>query len=327
MRLRTVQVGYGYWGTNISRKLFASDRFDFVALCDNDTSRIEKAKSELSQEIVFAKDYRPFLENQDVDAFVIATQTEYSYEIGMEAMRYGKHVFMEKPLATTVERAERLKNQSRESGVVLHCDHIMIYNPYIRYIKSMYDTGDLGDLLYIDVAALNLGPIRKDINSLMDLAVHDIALIDWFSEGQRIESLSAYGEKPFGKQETLTYLTMRYASFIAHIKSSWISPIKIRQRVIAGTKKMVVFDDLSNERVKIYDCGIDVIPNDDYFDYAFLTRRGDIYIPNIEWEDSLQNSLEHFAECIEKGKESLSGPDASLRVMKILENAQKRMVS
>ena len=327
MKLRTIQVGYGYWGANISRKLLSSDKFDFVALCDSDPLRIKKARRDIQQGISFSLDYRAYLDNEDIDAFVIATQTEYSYEIGMEAMRAGKHVFMEKPLATTVERAEHLRDQSRESRVVLHCDHIMIYNPYIRYIKSIYDAGVLGNLLYIDVEALNLGPIRKDINSLMDLAVHDIALIDWLSGGQEIKSLSAYGEKPFGRQETLTYLTMRYESFIAHIKSSWISPLKIRQRVIAGTKKMVIFDDLSNEKVKIYDCGIDVIPDKDYFDYAYLTRKGDIYIPNIEWEDSLQNSLEHFADCIEKNIESLSGPDASVRVMKVLENAQKRMVS
>lgn len=327
MKLRTVQVGYGYWGANISRKLQSSDKFDFVALCDKDHARLEKAKREILGNIDFAEDYRIYLENKDIDAFVIATQTEYSFEIGMAAMKAGKHVFMEKPLATTVERAERLRDQSIDSRVILHCDHIMLYNPYVRYIKKIYDEGELGELIYIDVEALNLGPIRKDINSLMDLAVHDIALIDWFSGGQSIKNLSAYGETPFGRQETLTYLTLRYESFIAHIKSSWISPLKIRQRVIAGTKKMVIFDDLSNEKVKIYDCGIDVIPDKDYFDYAYLTRKGDIYIPNIEWTDSLQNSLEHFAECIENEKESLSGANASVRVMRVLEEAQKRMVS
>ena len=174
---------------------------------------------------------------------------------------------------------------------------------------------------------MNLGPIRKDVNALMDLAVHDVAVIDWLSDGMEPKSLSAFGETPFGRQETLTYLTMKYDGFIAHLKSSWVSPLKVRQTVIAGTKKMVIFDDMSSEKVKIYDCGIDVIPAKEYEDYAFLNRRGDIYIPNIEFEDSLQNSLEFFENCVQNGEQSLSGPDASLRVMKVLEWAQKSMIS
>lgn len=242
-------------------------------------------------------------------------------------MAAGKHVFMEKPLATTVERSVKLMERAKEKGVILHCDHIMLYNPYYRYIKKMYDAGDLGELIYFDVEKLNLGPIRKDVNALMDLAVHDVAVIDWLSNGKEPIKLSAFGETPFGKQETLTYLTMKYDGFIAHLKSSWVSPLKIRQTVIAGTKKMVIFDDMSTEKVKIYDCGIDVVPMDEYDEYAFKNRRGDVHIPNIEFEDSLQNSLEFFENCVQTGSQSLSGPEPSLRVMKVLEWAQKSMIS
>ncbi len=325
--LRVIQVGYGYWGANISKKLVASKKFEFKALCEILLDRVQKARNELPESVMVCDDYTVFLNDPQIDAFVIATQTENTFEIGMRAMEAGKHVFMEKPLATTVERSLKLKQRAEEKQVILHCDHIMLYNPYYRYIKAMYDAGDLGDLIYFDVEKLNLGPIRKDVNALMDLAVHDVAVIDWISGGMEPKHLSAFGETPFGQQETLTYLTMKYDNFIAHLKSSWVSPLKIRQTVIAGTKKMVIFDDMSIDKVKIYDCGIDVIPAKEYADYAFLNRRGDIYIPNIEFEDSLQNSLEFFENCVQTGKQSLSGPDASLRVMKVLEWAQKSMVS
>lgn len=321
--LRVVQVGYGYWGANISNKLVESAKFELKALCELLPERMEKARAKLPEKVQVNDDYTQYLSDDTVDAFVIATQTENTYEIGMKAMEAGKHVFMEKPLATTVERSIKLGEKAKEKNVILHCDHIMLYNPYYRYIKKMYDSGELGDLIYFDVEKLNLGPIRKDVNALMDLAVHDIAVIDWFCNGLEPKKLSAFGETPFGRQETLTYLTMKYDGFIAHLKSSWVSPKKVRQTVIAGTKKMVIFDDISiDEKVKVYDCGIDVMPAKEYLDYAFLNRKGDIFIPNIEFEDSLKNSLEFFENCVQTGTQSLSGAEASLRVMKVLEWAQ-----
>jgi len=325
--LRVVQVGYGYWGANISKKLLVSSKFDFKALCEILPDRVAKARKELPDSVKIHNNYEDYLGDTEIDAFIIATQTEYTFEIGMKAMEAGKHVFMEKPLATTVERSEKLMKCAYEKDVILHCDHIMLYNPYYRYIKKMYDGGELGDLIYFDVEKLNLGPIRKDVNALMDLAVHDVAVIDWISGGKEPNQLSAFGETPFGYQETLTYLTMKYDGFITHLKSSWVSPLKVRKTILAGTKKMVIFDDMSIEKVKVYDCGIDVVPAEEYLEYAFLNRRGDIYIPNIEFEDSLQNSLEFFENCVQTGVQSLSGPEPSLRVMRVLEWAQKTMIS
>ena len=322
--LRVIQVGYGYWGANISNKLVESPMFEYKALCELLPDRREKARKKLPDKIAINDDYTKYLNDSTVDAFIIATQTENTFEIGMRAMEAGKHVFMEKPLATPVDRSIQLMNRAKEKGVILHCDHIMLYNPYYRYIKKMYDNGELGDLIYFDVEKLNLGPIRKDVNALMDLAVHDVAVIDWFCGGKEPVALSAMGEAACGIQETLTYLTMKYDGFISHLKSSWVSPIKVRQTVIAGTKKMVIFDDMSvDEKIKVYDCGIDVVPAEEYEDYAFLNRKGDIFVPNIEFEDSLKNSLEFFENCVQTGTQSLSGPEPSLRVMKVLEWAQK----
>lgn len=323
--MKVVQVGYGYWGANISRKLMASKKFELKALCEILPDRAARAREALPESVVISSHYEDYLNDPEIEGFIIATQTINTFDIGMNAMAAGKHVFMEKPIATTVERTVKLISRAKEKGVIMHCDHIMLYNPYYRYIKKMIDNGELGDIYYFDVSKLNLGPIRKDVNALMDLAVHDVAVIDWISNGKEPYALSAFGETPFGKQETLTYLTMKYDGFISHLKSSWVSPVKIRRTTIAGTKKMIVFDDMEEEKVKIYNSGIEVLPGNEYGEYEFQRRVGDIYIPNIPFEDSLQNSLEFFEHCCQTGNQSRSGPDQCLRVMKVLEWAQREL--
>lgn len=323
--LKVVQVGYGYWGANISKKLVASEKFEFKALCEILPDRAQKARRELPDYVEISDNYENYLDDPEIKAFVIATQTVNTFDIGMKAMAAGKHVFMEKPLATTVERSYKLKEQAEKYGVILHCDHIMLYNPYYRYIKKLYDAGEIGDLIYYDTQKLNLGPIRKDVDALMDLAVHDVAVIDWLSGGKEPVELSAIGHIPFGEHETNTYLTMKYDGFIAHLHSSWMSPLKIRQTVVGGTKKTIIFDDMAQDRIKVYDCGINVEPAEEYMDYKYSNRREGVFIPEIQFEDSLQNSLEFFENCVKTGTESLSGPDPSIRVMKVLEWAEKDM--
>ncbi len=321
--IRVMQIGYGYWGNNVAKKLLVSNMFDFVCLAEQDTRKRENAKNNLPEYVDVIDDYEEGFDK--VDAVVICTQTEYSYEIAMKAMGYGKHVFIEKPLATNVERSKKLIAMASKENLILHCDHLMVYNPVIRYIKKMIDAGELGDIMYIDVQRINLGPIRKDINAMLDLAVHDIAVIDYFINGLVPDKLSAIGSSFFGKQEAITYLTMKKGDLLININSSWLSPVKVRKTTIAGTKKMIVFDDVKTDKLTIYNSGIDVRQGEVYGTYETQTRVGDICMPHIQNEDALQNSLEHFAECVETGKESLSGPEQSLRVMQVLESAQRAL--
>lgn len=324
--MKVIQIGYGYWGANIARKLVESPVFDLAALCEVNPDRAAKAREDLPASVDISSDYTQYLARNDIEAFVIATQTEVSFAYAMAAMDAGKHVFIEKPIATTVERAERLKRKAEEKELILHCNHIMLYNPYYRYIKQLIDRGELGELLYYETDKLNLGPIRKDVNALMDLAVHDVALLDWYTGGKLPQEISVIGLAPFGEQETLTYLTMKYDGFLAGLRSSWISPEKIRRTVIAGTKKMVVYDDmLPDGKVKVYDCRIDVTPGETPADNAYSVVRGNCEVPDIPFEDSIRNSLEYFAGCVRSGTQSPSGPDQSLRVMRVLEAAQKQL--
>ncbi len=323
--LKVMQIGYGYWGTNVSKKIIASEKLSFRYLAEADLERRNMAEKKYSGQVTIVEDYEKYLD-ADIDAVVICTQTEYSFKIAMDAMEHGKHVFTEKPIASDVEKTQQLIDKAKEKKLVLHCDHLMVYNPVIQYIKGMIDTKKIGDIMYIDIERVNLGPIRKDINALLDLAVHDIAVVDYFMGGLTPDSLSAFGTKFVGNQETITYLTIKHGSTLININSSWVSPVKVRRMVIGGTDKMLVFDDLKTDKLCIYDRGIETLQGKEYGEYEYKTRIGDIFLPHIEMSDSLQNSLEHFADCIKNNTESLSGPQQSLRVMKVLEMAQQRLM-
>ncbi len=315
-------IGYGYWGPNLARNICDTQGVKLYGICDFRPNMLEKAKKNYKDEVKYSCDYKEFIDSPEVGAVAIATQTDPSFQIAMDALSAGKHVFMEKPIASTYEKALKIKELGDRKGLVIHCDHIMLYNPVIRYIKNMIDAGELGDIMYIDISRINLGPIRKDVNAMLDLAVHDIAVIDFLGGGQQYQSMSVMGQALFGVQEAITYLTIKYASFIAHIKSSWVSPMKERRMMIAGTKKMAIFDDVKvTEKLAVYDHGFKVNQSEEYGAYEVETRTGDIFIPNIPYSDSLKNSFTHFIDCISKGSTSLSGPDHSLRVMKVLEAA------
>lgn len=317
--LKVMQVGYGYWGANVSAKLQQSNNFQFKYLAETDEMKQQRARIRFPG-IEIISDYREKL-NDEIDAVVICTQTEYSFQIAMDAMNAGKHIFIEKPLAKNLDLAKQLVNKAREKQVVLHCDHLMVYNPVVRYIKKIIDAGELGNVQYIDIVRANLGPIRKDINALLDLAVHDIAVADYLLDGLDPEKITTYGTNTVGEQDTITYLTMKQGGVLININSSWVSPVKIRRTTIAGSQKMCVFDDTKNDKLRIYDKGIEVKQDIEYGKYEYNARSGDLLIPHIEFEDSLLNSLEHFAYCINEKKESLSGPVQCMRVMKILETS------
>jgi predicted dehydrogenase len=325
--LNIALIGYGYWGPNLARNILEIEGARLLGICEMTASRLDRARFLYGDRVqTYTDNYRELLSNPEIQAVVVATQTEPSYQIIMDALEAGKHCFIEKPIASTVQRAENIKHLAEEKNLIVHCDHIMVYNPIIRYIKNMIDQDELGDLMYVDISRINLGPIRKDVNAMLDLAVHDIAVIDYLSNGRSPIALSALGQVLYGEQESITYLTLKYPTFIAHIKSSWVSPLKERRIMIAGTKKMVIFDDVKlTEKLAIYNHGFDVTSYEEYGNYEVETRTGDIHIPNIRYEDSLKNSVMHFVNGVRHHEQSLTGPTHSIRVMKILEDAMNNL--
>ena len=323
-----VQIGYGYWGTNVARNIMQSRETNMIALADAVQGRLDAARNVYGSAIPdYTTDYEKYLDDPNVDAFALVIQTEPSFEVAKNILKAGKHLFIEKPMASNAARAEELTRLAHENGVVLHTDHIMIFHPIIRYIKRMYDEGALGDLIYFDISRMNLGPIRKDVNAMHDLAVHDLAVIDYISGGKEPYHVEAIGEKHYGSQETLTYLTLKYDGFLAHVKSSWISPIKERRTMIGGTKKMVIFDDMKTmDKLTIFDQGI-IETGEEYGAYEFKARSGDITIPYIPQEDALRNSIEHFTACIHEGRESLANGEQAIKVIRILDRAKEKLAS
>lgn len=323
--MKIALIGYGYWGPNIARNLSKTKKADLYAICDMDEKNLDKARKLYGNDTKYVKDYHELID--DVDAFCVALRQNVSYPIALELLEKKKHLFMEKPLATSTEQVQNMGKMSEQYGVTLHVDHIMVYHPIIKYIKQMIETGELGDLLYFDVSRMNLGPhIKNDINAMWDLAVHDLAVLDYLCDGRDVKRVNASGLAHYGKSEELTYLTVEYDGNIsASVRSSWISPIKERRMIIAGTKKMAVFDDMQlDEKLTICDKGIDISSDfEEYGKYEARVRLGNLVMPHIGTEDILLNSIEHFIDCINEGRESITGYKQAERVISILEKADR----
>lgn len=321
-------IGFGYWGPNVAKNLFNNKAYNLDTICDYDNKRIEKAKSIYIEQVKYESDYKILLADDSIIAIAIAVETSGHYKVAKDALLAGKHVYVEKPFTSTLEEAKELNDLALELGLIIHVDHIMIFHPIIQKIKSLIDSGELGDILYIEGIRLNLGQIKKDVSAMWDLAVHDLSIIDYLSDGEEPFYISAIGEKIYNPKESLVFLSLRYKGFISHIQSSWISPLKERKVVVAGTKKMVVFDDMkTSEKLMIYDKGVNVLSDKDveYIDYAVKIREGDLLIPYIAQEDALYNSLNHFLECILGNKQSISGPSQAIRLLNILNQADNSM--
>ena len=322
-------IGYGYWGPNVAKNIFANKKLRLHTICDLKQARLDKARNLYVEQSRYETDYRKLLSNPDIHAVAVAVETSAHFQVVKDVLNAGKHVYVEKPFTSTVREAEDLAKLAASKGLIIHVDHIMMYHPCIRKIRELIVSGELGEFLYIEAMRMNLGQIKKDVSAMADLAVHDLSIIDYLSDGKEPFYIKAVGEKKYNPKESLTFLMLRYHDFIAHIQSSWISPLKERKLIVAGTKKMVVFDDMrpTTEKLTIYDKGVDVVGGKDieYADYAVKTRVGDILIPYIPEQDALFNSIDHFADCIESGKPSLSGPEQAIRVLKILEQADLTM--
>jgi predicted dehydrogenase len=324
-----VLIGYGYWGPNIAKNLDRSDDFVLRGVCDVDEAKLARARELYGDTIRYYRDYHEVLKDDSVDVCAVALRNDIGQTVARAVLGSGRHLFMEKPMAVRMDDAMTLKRLADADRLIIHVDHILVYNPFIRRIKEMIDNGELGDIISFESNRANLGPhIKQDMNAMWDLAVHDLAIIDYLYDGREALKVDCVGERRFGNQEILTYLTIKYDGFVAMVKSSWFSPMKERSIVISGTKKMIVFDDLKEtEKLMIYDKGLDF--NDDIFNeygaYEAKVRTGDIYIPYIEQQDALLAGLTQFAASIREGKPSPTGPEQAMRVLSILNKADEKL--
>lgn len=323
-------IGYGYWGPNVARNLNNNDRFRFCYICDKKIERLKLAKRIYASSVEYTTEFQQVINDETIDAVALAVETSAHYELAKKALEAGKHVYVEKPFTSTLEQAQELEKLAAAKKLIVHVDHIMVYHPVIKKIKELIDSGEIGDVMYYDCSRINLGQIKNDVSSMWDLSVHDLSIIDYLSNGQEPVAINAMGEKLYSAKESITFLTLKYKNFLANITSSWLSPIKERRIMIAGTKKMIVYDDVDVlNKLIVYDKGFDLdneLSNIEYNDYVVKTRIGDAVIPKLKQEDALYNSLEHFRLCMENRMQSMTGPSSAIRMLKILEEADKQLL-
>ena len=321
-------IGYGYWAPNIAKNFALNLKVNLKWICDKNVERIEKARSIYASHVKYSYDYKEIIDDPNLDAVAIAVETSSHYKLVKQALKKGKHVFVEKPFTSTVKEAIELEKLAKKLKLKIQVNHIMVYNSEINKIKDLIDKNYIGKILYIDAMRMNLGQIRKDISAMWDLALHDLVVIDYLTKGEDPYFISALGEKFFNPKESVSFLTLRYPGFISHIQSSWISPKKERKLVIVGSKKMIIFDEQKmDEKLSIYDKGVDIISgkNIEFGTYEARTHEGDVWSPYIEKKDSLYESLDSFIKAIQKDKQPRTGADQAIRIQRILERADKRM--
>ena len=320
-------VGYGYWGPNLVRNLFEVSEAQVVAVSDMNADRLKLVKNRYPSIEVFS-DFDQMLKHPKIDAIAIATPVFTHYELALQALQHGKHVMVEKPMTTTSEQAMRLIDEATRRNLVLMVDHTFVYTGAVRKIKEIVNSGKLGDILYYDSTRVNLGLFQRDVDVIWDLAVHDLAIMDYILPSTPCAVAATGINHVFGGTENLAYITMFFQeNIIAHVNVNWLSPVKVRRTMLAGSKQMIVYDDMEpSEKVKVYDKGITVNSTPDSLYKALVGyRSGDMFAPQLDVSEALKVEIQHLIDCIKTGTEPITGGQCGLRVVRILESASLSM--
>jgi predicted dehydrogenase len=316
-------IGYGYWGPNLLRNFMEVPDCEVLYCCDKDINRLKEVRKRYPSLIV-TREYQDLLQDSELDAVIIATPTKFHYQIAKDFLKAGKDVLIEKPMTLTSKEAGLLLEVARENKGIIMVDHTFIYNEAIRKIKEIIKSGSLGELLYIDSVRANLGLFQPDSNVIFDLATHDFSIIQYLLEDTPVW-LQAFGKSHYNKQEDVAYIIVQYSKNIsAHINVSWLSPLKIRQILIVGTKKMLVYDDVSSaEKIRIYEKGVDLVAGlTTKMEEAKVSyRSGDAWLPNIKGTEALSLVAQEFIESISSRKKPISDGLMGLNVVSALEKA------
>jgi len=328
--INIAQIGVGYWGPNLLRNLVANKKCNISKVIDLSEERRHYVKDMYPAIDVTDDLYRVF-KDPNIDAVVIATPVATHFDLTIKALESGKHILVEKPMATTVEEIENIGILAKKKNLVAMVGHTFLYNSAVRYVKNMIDSGDLGDIRYIYSQRLNLGRIRADVDVLWNLAPHDISIIQYWLGDIRPLSVSVHGIDYIQKGvRDVAFMNIIYPDKImANIHVSWLDPRKVRCMTIVGSKRMVVYDDLSEDKIIIYDKGIDsvaVLGKNMEFDspmyQIFKYRSGDIILPKINFEEPLKVEIDHFFDCIENKVPCLTGVSHAMEVVRILERSK-----
>jgi len=320
-------IGYGYWGPNVARNFHAASGVKLVAVSDISDKRLGLAQGHYPF-IKGMKDPLDLIRSTDVDAVAIVTPVFAHYEMAREALLAGKHVFIEKPFTTTSAQAQELVDLAAKKKLTIMVDHTFLFTGAVKKIKQVIGSGELGKLLFYDSVRINLGLFQHDINVIWDLAPHDFSIMAHLIDRKPV-ALAAHGTVHFESGlEDIAYVSIEFEGngFIAHFHVNWLSPVKIRKTLISGDKKMLVWDDLdADEKVKIYDRGVDVRSaggsKNGIHDLLVSYRSGDVYIPRLEATEALKAEAQYFVDCLDMNEDPFNNGLAGLQVVRLLEAA------
>jgi predicted dehydrogenase len=325
--MKIAVIGCGYWGPNLVRNFVQSNKVQELICCDLDQKRLDRMKN-LYPSAKVLLDYKELLSMPDLDAVAIATPVKTHYSIAKDFLLQGKHVFVEKPFTHSFETALDLVKLAEVKRRTIMVGHTFEYTAAVNKIKAIVDSGELGEILYISSIRVNLGLFQPDINVVWDLAPHDISIILYIMEKLPV-SVNCQGKAHFkpGIEDVATTSLNFENGMIAFIHNSWLDPNKIRRTTIVGTRKMLLYDDIeTQEKIKIYDKGVEVPPYyDSYAEFHFSYRYGDIHSPRIEDYEPLKRECDHFLECVQEEKSPISDGYSGMRVVSILEASSKSL--
>lgn len=318
-------VGYGYWGPNIVRNLQTIAGAETVAVCDKSpTSRRRVHKS--YSHIYVTGDVAELITSPEIDAVAIVTPVWTHFELAKTALENGKHVFIEKPFTSNVAQAEQLIELAEQKNLRIMVDHTFLFTGAVRKINQLLKEGGLGKVYYYDSTRVNLGLFQHDVNVIWDLAPHDLSIMDYLI-GRTPEALVATGQTHLNGLEDVAFITLYFPeNIIAHVNVNWLSPVKIRTTLIGCEKKMLVWNDLEpDEKVRVYDRGVEITNREGVYDLLVNYRSGDMWAPQLEQVEALRHELTYFMESITSHCQPINDGAAGLRIVKILEAANRSL--
>lgn len=317
-------IGLGYWGPNIVRNAVMNPDINRIVCCDQNPERLQAIRKTF-ETVEITQDADALLKDPEIDAVAIITPVYAHHELAKKALLAGKHILVEKPFMSSVAQSEEILALAQKQNLVVMVDHTFIYTPAVRKIKELYTTGVLGDLYYFDSVRVNLGLFQRDVNVIWDLAPHDFSIMHHII-GKRPVSVRAMGADHVGKGiEDVAYVHVEFENnLIAHFHINWLSPVKVRRTLIAGTKKMVLYDDMENvEKVRVFDKGIEVESREAEYQMLVNYRAGEMYSPVLDNTEALKALIQEFVDSVRENRKPLTSGEDGLEVVRILEATQE----
>jgi predicted dehydrogenase len=324
-QLRIGVIGYGYWGPNVVRNLFAIDGCQVVAVCDKNPASLQKALR-VYPGLRTTTDESELITAPDIDAVAIVTPVWTHHPLAKMALENGKHVFVEKPFTSTVAQAEELVELAERKNLRIMVDHTFLFTGAVKKIRELIDKGVLGPLYYFDSSRVNLGLFQHDVSVVWDLAPHDLSIMDYVIQ-DKAEAVVATGCSHVNQFADMAFLTVYFPNkVIAHINVNWLSPVKVRTTLIGARDKMLVWNDLeADEKIKVYDKGVNVSSKEGVYDLLVSYRSGDVWAPKVDQTEALKAELGYFVQCVDSGTTPFNDGHAGLRVVRMLEAAEQSL--